>query len=113
GQHLVFDAEINQVAFQRNSLAVHDVELGLAERRRDLVFYHLDLGAIAGNDFAVFDRGNTTDVDAHGRVKLERPASAGRLGTTEHYADLFANLIDKNQAAVGLENMASQLAQRL
>jgi two-component system cell cycle sensor histidine kinase/response regulator CckA len=36
-----FDGEVEQRAFARNALVVHDVELGLAERRRDLVLHDL------------------------------------------------------------------------
>src|SRR6267142_1619112 len=39
-QHTFIDAEINQVTFARNSFAVHDVELGFAERRRHFVLHH-------------------------------------------------------------------------
>src|SRR5207248_10502271 len=44
------DAEVDQVALLRNAFAVNDVELGFAERRRYLVFDHLDFRAAAGYD---------------------------------------------------------------
>jgi nicotinamide-nucleotide amidase len=56
----------------RDSLSVHDVELGLLERRRHLVLHHLDLGAVADDVVAVLERGDASDVDAHGRVELQR-----------------------------------------
>ena len=44
------DAEIEQLARFGNAVAVHDVELDLAERRRHLVLHHLDAGLVA-DDF--------------------------------------------------------------
>ena len=51
----VLDAEVEQVAFARDALAVHDVELGLAERRRHLVLDDLDARAAADDLIAVLD----------------------------------------------------------
>ena len=36
---LLFDGQIEQIAFARNAFAVEDVELGLAERRRHFVLH--------------------------------------------------------------------------
>src|SRR3954463_14423124 len=58
---LPIDGEIEQVAFLRDPLAVHHVELGLAERRRDLVLDDLDAGAAADHDVAVLDRADAAD----------------------------------------------------
>src|SRR5688500_14802885 len=44
---LPLDGEIEQVAFARDALAVHHVELRFAEGRSDLVLHHLDAGAAA------------------------------------------------------------------
>src|SRR5262249_49950821 len=43
----VLRGEVDQLALLRDAGAVEDVELGLAERRRDLVLHHLHLGAAA------------------------------------------------------------------
>src|SRR5262245_9871381 len=43
---LVLDADVDQLAEFRDPLAVHDVELGLAERRRAFVSDEFDLRAI-------------------------------------------------------------------
>src|SRR5438105_13452938 len=51
----LFDADVDQVAVARHALAVHDVELRLAERGGDLVLYHLHARAPARDDVAVFD----------------------------------------------------------
>src|SRR3954467_13559520 len=44
---VVLDAEVDQAAGGRDALAELDVELGLAERRRDLVLDDLDADAVA------------------------------------------------------------------
>ena len=55
--------------------AVDDVELGLLERRRDLVLRHLDADAVADRLDALLERLDAADVEAHGRVELERAAA--------------------------------------
>src|SRR5438046_8903305 len=54
--HAIVGGEIQQVALARNAFAVHDVELGLAERRCDFVLRHFHFSAIADDAIAVFDR---------------------------------------------------------
>ena len=44
---LRLDAQVEQVALARDAVAVHHVELGLAERRGDLVLDDLDARAVA------------------------------------------------------------------
>src|SRR5262245_4421660 len=61
---LVLDADVDQLAEPRDSLAVHDVELGFAERRRDLVLDDFDLGAIPYDVLAVLDLSDAADVEA-------------------------------------------------
>src|SRR5581483_1918535 len=47
--HTGLDAEVDDLAILRDALAVHDVELDLLERRRELVLDHLDAGLVAGD----------------------------------------------------------------
>src|SRR3954468_710781 len=110
---LAIDSEIEQVAFLRNPLAIHHVELGLAERRRDLVLDDLHASAAANNHIAVFDRANAADVDANGRIELERAAARRRFGVAEHDADLFTQLVDEDEACLRLGDNARELAERL
>ena len=49
-------AQIQQVVFARNALAIDHVDLGFAERRRHLVLDHLHLGAVADHGVAILDR---------------------------------------------------------
>src|SRR5439155_15297180 len=39
-EHAEIDADLEHLAFARNAVAVHDVELGLLEGRRHLVLHH-------------------------------------------------------------------------
>src|SRR5207249_8523731 len=110
---LAIDGEIEQVAFLRNPLAIHDVELRLTKRRRDLVLDDLDAGAAADDDVAVLDRADAADVDADRRVELQRAAAGGRFRVAEHDADLLAKLVDEDEARLRLRDDAGQLAERL
>src|SRR6266850_2402080 len=112
-QHALFDAQVDQVAFARNSFAVHDVEFGLAERRRHFVLHHFRARARAHHFVAFLDRLNAPDIHAHRRIKLQRPPARCGFGIPKHHADLFANLVDENQASPRLRNDPGQLAQRL
>src|SRR5438477_6978363 len=55
--------EIEQVAFLRNAFAVHDVELGLAERRRDFIFRDFHLRTIADDAIAVLNGADAANVE--------------------------------------------------
>src|SRR5215213_1533981 len=92
--------EVEQIAFARNAFAIHDVEFTLAERRRDFVLRHLHFGTIAGHAIAVFDRADAPDIESQRRVKLERAPAAGCFRTTEHDANLFADLVDEDEAGI-------------
>src|SRR5271170_5300803 len=96
--------DVEQVAFFRNPLTVHDVELGFAEGGGYLVFHDFDFGARTSHDVAIFDRGNAANVNAHRRVELQGTATGRGLGIAEHHADLFADLVNENQTSARLRN---------
>ena len=77
---LEVDADVDERALLRDALAVHDVELALAERRRDLVLHDLDARARADDVGAVLEVLDLADVEPDGGVELERPAAGGGLG---------------------------------
>src|SRR6185295_15731082 len=107
------DADVDEVAHLRDTLAVHHVELRLAEGRGDLVLHDLDARAPADDDVAVLDAGDAADVDAHRRVELQRAAAGGRFGVAEHHADLLAELVDEDEGGLALGDGARELPQRL
>src|SRR5262249_18214070 len=85
-------AEVHEVPFVGDALAVDDVELRLAERRRELVLHDLHARAIPDRRGAVLQRADAPDVQAHGGVELQRVPTRGGLRITEHHADLHADL---------------------
>src|SRR5207342_2385624 len=73
--HAVHDAELEDLAFARDALAVEDVEHRLAERRRDLVLHHLHPGLVADRFLGLLDGADAADVEPHRGVELERVAA--------------------------------------
>ena len=107
------DGEVEHRTLAADALAVHDVELGLAERRGDLVLDDLHPGARPDDLATVLDALDPADVEAHRRVELQRPAARGGLRRTEHHADLLAQLVDEDHDRVGAVEVGGELAQRL
>src|SRR5579884_737920 len=101
---LVFGAEVKQVAFFRNPDSIEDIDFSFPKRRGDLVLDDLDLGAITNHRFAVLNGGRATNLGANAGEKFQRAASGGGFRVTEHDPDLFANLIDEDEARVGAGN---------
>src|SRR5690349_24897303 len=85
---LPLEAGVENRSFPGDPRAVDDVELGLLERRRDLVLHDLDANAVADRLDAFLQRLDAPDVESHRRVELERAAARRRLRVTEHHADL-------------------------
>src|SRR4029079_8094325 len=81
------DADVEQPALARDALAVHHVEFGDAERRRDLVLHDLDPDPVAHRLRARLDRLDPPDVQPDRRVELQRAAARRGLRVAEHHAD--------------------------
>src|SRR5690606_35590564 len=105
--------QVDDLAVAVDALAVVDLELGLTEGRRDLVLHYLDAGFAADHLVAFFDRAGTTDVQTHRGVELQRVATGGGFRAAQHHADLHADLVDEDHQAVGILDVAGDLAQRL
>ena len=110
---VLFDSEIEQVAFARDTFAIHDVEFGFAERRSNLVLHDLHLRAAADDFVSIFDRGDPPHIGANRSVELQGAAAGGRFRIAEHDADLFADLVDEDHARLGLARHSADLAQGL
>src|SRR5713226_8655997 len=67
--------EFQELVRPRDAHSVEDVELRLAEGRRELVLHHLHPRARADHLIAFLDRADAADVQAHRRVELQRVAS--------------------------------------
>src|SRR6266576_1431758 len=81
---LPLDCGVENRALPGDPGAVDDVELGLLERRRDLVLDHLHAHAVAERLDAVLEGLDPPDVEPDRRVELERAAARSRLGAAEH-----------------------------
>ena len=97
----------------RDALAELDVELGLAERRGDLVLDDLDADPVADRLGAVLERLDAADVEPLGRVELQRAAARLGLRRAEHDADLLADLVDEQAERLRAVQVAGELAHRL
>src|SRR3989338_8568993 len=74
---ILLDADIYNLAFPRHALAIQDIEVRDLERRRQFVLHHLDAGFVADDLVPFLDGTNAADIEAHGRIKLQR-VTAGR-----------------------------------
>ena len=74
---LPLEADVEDRSLPRDPLAVDDVELGLLERRRDLVLDDLHAHAVADRLGPLLEGLDAPDVESHRRVELQR-ATAGR-----------------------------------
>jgi hypothetical protein len=64
--------QVQEVAFVADAAIEHDVELGVAERRGDLVLDDPGAGAVADGDFVFLDGTGPADVDADAGIELQR-----------------------------------------
>src|SRR6185312_1867901 len=103
----LLDAHVDERALAADADAVEDVELGLLERRRDLVLHHLDARAVADHVGPVLQRLDAADVEAHRGVELQRLAARGGLGRPEHDPDLLPELVDEDRGGAGVAQRAS------
>ncbi len=106
-------AHVDQAALTADAHAVEDVELGLLERRGDLVLDDLDPGAVADRLGAVLQGLDPADVQPDRGVELQRPATGRGLRRAEHDADLLPQLVDEDRGGVRLVQRTGDLPQRL
>ena len=110
---VVLDPEVQDAARRRDAAAELDVELGLAERRRDLVLDDLDADAVADGLGALLEGLDPADVEALGGVELQRAATRLGLRRAEHHADLLADLVREEAQRLRAVQVAGELAHRL
>src|SRR6059036_1787363 len=92
------DGKVDEVALARYAFAVHDVEFGFTERRRNFVLDDFHFGPASDNIIAILDGSDSPHVRAHRYIEFQGTAAGGCFRVAEHDADLFANLIDEDQA---------------
>src|SRR5699024_4985976 len=96
-----------------NAFAVHDVELGTAEGRSDLVLYNFDLSARTELFLPVLDAGSLAYVVADAGVKFQRITARGRFGIAVHDADFVAQLVDEDADRFGFADACGQFSEGL
>src|SRR5688572_4602283 len=97
-ERAALDAHVEQFSDLIDAPVEQDVELDLAERRRDLVLHHRHLGAVADRLLAVLELADAPDVEPNRGVELQRAPAGGRFRAAEHHSDLLADLVDEDQA---------------
>ena len=97
GAGLLDDAEllggIDELAELVDAGAVEDLEVGLAERRGELVLDDLDLALAADRVVPALDRLLAADIEADRAVELQRVPARGRLGVAVDDSDLLPQLV--------------------
>src|SRR5579875_1228463 len=105
--------EIDQTAFTRNTLVVHDVELGGFEGGCDLVLHDPNARAVPDHILPQLDRVGTANVEAYRGIELQRFTAGGGFRVAEHDPDFIAQLVGEDHSAVRGADRAGKLAQRL
>src|SRR6185295_11454250 len=107
------DGKIEQIALAGNTLAVHHVEFRFTKWRSHLVLDDLHARPASDDVVAILDGGYAADVHPNRGVELQRSAAGGGFRVSEHHADLLAQLVDEDQAALRSRDGAGELAERL
>ena len=95
-----FDGHIDDAALTGDSFAVHKVELGLAERRRHLVFDDLRANAVTHDLAVLLNAVDAANINTHAGEELQGSAACGSFGVAEHHTDLLAELVDEDAGCV-------------
>src|SRR5690606_35248709 len=68
----VQNTQVDHLTVEVDALAVKNLELGLAERRSDLILHNLDAGFTTDDFITFFHRASTADVQTNRRIELQR-----------------------------------------
>src|SRR5258708_28128141 len=112
-QNAFIHAQVDQVALARDAFAIKNIEFGFAERRGHFVLHDFGAGTRADHSIAFVDGLNAANIDAHRSVELQCAVRGGGFRIAEHHANLFADLVDEDQAGLGFGNDGGEFAQRL
>ena len=89
----MYRAPVEEIAFTRNPLPIHDVKFCLAERRSHFVLHDLDAHPTPCDLFRLFDLIDAPDIQTDRRIELQRIATRRRLGIPHKHADLLPDLV--------------------
>src|SRR5262245_57110928 len=67
---VMLGSQVEDVAALADAFVVHDVELGFAEWRGDLILNYLHTSAVADDALALLDLADATDIHTYRSIKL-------------------------------------------
>ena len=102
----IVDTDVDNFTHAVDTLTVHDLELDLFERRRDLIFHHFHARLAAYHFVTFFHRADAAYIQTHRGVELQGVAASGGFWAAEHHTDLHADLVNKDNQAVGVFDVA-------
>src|SRR5262249_17969918 len=109
----LLDAHVDERALAADAVPIHDVELGLLERRGHLFLYDLYPRAVAPRAPPPPEPLRCPPLRAHPRAEHSRLATRRRLRRAEHDTDLLPELVDEDRRGAGVAERAGDLAQCL
>src|SRR4051812_28451032 len=102
---------VDEATLATEALTPDQVELGLLERRRDLVLHDLDPHPAADRVGALLQGLDPAHVQTHRGVELQRTATGGDLRRAVDDADLLPQLVDEDGGRAGVAQRTGDLAQ--
>ncbi len=93
-------AHIDDLSHFGNAFSENDIEFRLPEGRRYFILNDLHFNVVPYGFIAVLYLCHATYIQSHGSIKFQRISAGGCFGVSEHHADLFTKLVDKNAATV-------------
>ncbi len=98
----LFHGQIEHVPFPGDPLAVEDIEFHLLEGGGHLVLHHLYPGAGTDDIVPLLQGGDLPDIHPDRSIELQGIAAGGGFRVAEHHPDFHPDLVDEDDAAVGL-----------
>ena len=104
---------VKHLANTGDTLAVHDIELALLERRCYLILYHLALCSVANDLRAVLYLLSTSYLYSYRSVELQSTSAWSSFRVSVHNTYLLTDLIDKYSRCIGLCDNRCELSHSL
>ena len=108
-----FYPEIEKVTFTTDSLAIHDVEFGFAERWSHLVLYDLHSSSVTHDTITILDGPDAADIDSLRSVELQCVSTGRGFWAPEHDSDLHSDLVDEKHSGAAAVDASGQLTECL
>ena len=102
-------AQIDELAFTRDALAIQDLKLSLLERWSHLVLDDFDACFVTDDFIAALDSADTAYIHPHGTIEFKRVTTCGGFWATKHDPDFHTDLVDKDNQSVRTLDIAGEL----